>query len=129
MGLRTVAHAGEEGPPDYVWGALDILGAERIDHGVRSLEDPNLVRRLVDEQIPLTVCPQSNVRLKVVDQIQDHPLSHMLELGLKVSINSDDPAYFGGYVGHNYRQVALGLGLSHEQLETLAANSLASAFA
>lgn len=127
MGLRTVAHAGEEGPPEYIWQALDLLGAERIDHGVRSLEDPDLVKRLRDEQTPLTVCPLSNERLQVVPSLDRHPLPRMLELGLNVSINSDDPAYFGGYVGDNYVQVAEALKLSRDQLATVARNSLASA--
>ena len=126
MGLRTVAHAGEEGPPEYVWQALDLLGAERIDHGVRSLEDPDLVKRLRDEQTPLTVCPLSNERLQVVPSLDRHPLRRMLELGLNVSINSDDPAYFGGYVADNYVQVAEALKLSRDELETIARNSLAS---
>jgi adenosine deaminase len=128
MGLRTVAHAGEEGPPAYIWGALDALGAERIDHGVRCLDDPRLVRRLVEEQIPLTVCPQSNLKLQVVPRLEDHPLKTMLDLGLKVSINSDDPAYFGGYVADNYLHTAHALGLTRDELSRLAANSLASAF-
>ena len=126
MGLRTVAHAGEEGPPEYVWQALDLLGAERIDHGVRSLEDPDLVKRLRDEQTPLTVCPLSNERLQVVPSLDRHPLRRMLELGLNVSINSDDPAYFGGYVADNYVQVAEALKLSRDEMTTIARNSLAS---
>jgi adenosine deaminase len=129
LGLRRVVHAGEEGPPSYVWGALDLLGAERIDHGVRSLEDPDLVRRLQDEQIPLTVCPQSNVQLQVVPSLEQHPIGRMLEMGLNVSINSDDPAYFGGYVGDNYVRTGQALGLSGAQLRTIAENSLRSAFA
>jgi adenosine deaminase len=128
MGLRAVAHAGEEGPPDYIWASLDLLGAERIDHGVRCLDDPDLVRRLAEEQIPLTVCPMSNVRLRVVDRMQDHPLPRMLEAGLKVSINSDDPAYFGGYIADNYRNAATALGLSHQDLKRIADTSLASGF-
>jgi adenosine deaminase len=128
MGLRAVAHAGEEGPPDYIWASLDLLGAERIDHGVRCLDDPNLVKRLAEEQIPLTVCPMSNVRLKVVDRMEDHPLTRMLEAGLKVSINSDDPAYFGGYIADNYRNAATALGLSRQDLKRIADTSLASAF-
>jgi adenosine deaminase len=128
MGLRAVAHAGEEGPPDYIWASLDLLGAERIDHGVRCLDDPNLVKRLAEEQIPLTVCPMSNVRLKVVDRMEDHPLTRMLEAGLKVSINSDDPAYFGGYIADNYRNAATALGLSRQDLKHIADTSLASAF-
>ena len=129
MGLRAVAHAGEEGPPEYVWGALDALGAERIDHGVRALEDPDLVRRLVEEQIPLTVCPESNVKLKVVSDLTEHPLGRMLDLGLNVSINSDDPAYFGAYIGDNYRNVANALGLGAEEITRLARNSIESSFA
>ena len=126
MGLRTVAHAGEEGPPEYVWQALDLLGAERIDHGVRSLEDPDLVKRLQVEQTPITVCPLSNDRLQVVPSLERHPLGRMLELGLKVSINSDDPAYFGGYVGENYVRVAEALKLNRDELTTIARNSVAS---
>lgn len=129
MGLRAVAHAGEEGPPEYVWGALDALGAERIDHGIRALEDPDLVRRLVDEQIPLTVCPQSNLKLKVVSDLGEHPLKRMLDLGLNVSINSDDPAYFGAYLADNYRHVTEALGLGAEEITRLARNSIESSFA
>jgi len=126
MGLRAVAHAGEEGTPDFIWSALDVLGAERIDHGVRCLEDPNLVQRLAVEQIPLTVCPLSNVRLKVVERMEDHPLPRMLKAGLNVSINSDDPAYFGGYIADNYRNAAEALGLSRGELTRIADNSLAA---
>ncbi len=128
LGLRAVAHAGEEGPPDYVRGALDVLGAERIDHGVRSLEDPDLVARLRAEQIPLTVCPLSNVALEVVDRLEDHPLPQMLDAGLQVSINSDDPAYFGGYVGDNYQGLADVLGFGMEELADLARLSITSSF-
>ncbi len=128
MGLRSVAHAGEEGPPEYIWSALDVLNAERIDHGVRCLEDPVLVKRLVEEQVPLTVCPQSNLKLRVVNRLSDHPLLRMLDLGLNVSVHSDDPAYFGGYVGQNYVATASALGASREALRALASNSLASAF-
>ncbi len=128
LGLHTVAHGGEEGPPSYVTGALDVLGAERIDHGIRSLEDPDLVRRLALEQVPLTVCPFSNVALLVVDDLADHPLPRMLEAGLNVSINSDDPAYFGGYVGENYRGVQSALGFDDETMALLAANSIRSSF-
>ena len=128
LGLRAVAHAGEEGPSSYVTGALDVLGVERIDHGVRSLENPDLVERLVRDQVPLTLCPLSNVALRVVDSLSDHPLPRMLELGLNVSINSDDPAYFGGYVGDNYDRVASDLSLGEEELATIAANSIRSSF-
>jgi adenosine deaminase len=128
LGLRAVAHAGEEGPPDYVVGALDALGVERVDHGVRSLEDPNLVDRLRRDQVPLTVCPLSNVALRVVDRIADHPLPRMLDAGLLVSVNSDDPAYFGGYVGENYFALADDLGFGEQRLAMLAANSIESSF-
>jgi adenosine deaminase len=128
LGLRTVAHAGEEGPPEYVLGALDTLGAERIDHGVRSMEDSELTKRLREQQIPLTVCPLSNVALQVVDRIVDHPLPSMLDAGLLVSVNSDDPAYFGGYVGENYVALAEDLALDIEVLAHLAANSIKSSF-
>jgi adenosine deaminase len=128
-GLRVVAHAGEEGPPEYIWGALDLLGAERIDHGVRCLEDPALVERLARERVPLTVCPMSNVKLRVVDRMEDHPLARMLAAGLAVTINSDDPAYFGGYIGDNYAAVAAALGLSREQIAAIARTSLEASFA
>ncbi len=127
-GLHAVAHAGEEGPPSYVWGALDALGAERIDHGVRSMEDPRLVAHLVAEQIPLTVCPLSNVKLRVVDRLADHMLPGMMDAGLLVSINSDDPAYFGGYVGENYAAVGEETSLDVAALATIAKNSFRSSF-
>jgi adenosine deaminase len=127
-GLHITAHAGEEGPPEYVRQALDLLGAERIDHGIRSLEDPELVARLVDEQIPLTVCPLSNVRLRVVDSLADHPLRRMLDAGLSVSVNSDDPAYFGGYVDDAFAALRAQLGLTDEERTTLARNSIRAAF-
>jgi adenosine deaminase len=128
LGLRTVAHAGEEGPPEYVSAALDVLGAERIDHGVRSLEDPELVSRLSRDQVPLTVCPLSNVALKVVDDLSQHPLPTMIEAGLLVSVNSDDPAYFGGYIGDNFRGVRDVLGFDDDAIITLARNSIVSSF-
>ena len=128
LGLRAVAHAGEEGPPEYVVGALDILGAERIDHGVRSIEDPDLTARLRRDQVPLTVCPLSNVALRVVELLSDHPLPKMMEDGLLVSINSDDPSYFGGYVGENYLAVNDDLGFGEQRLAALAANSIESSF-
>jgi adenine deaminase len=127
-GLQAVAHAGEEGPPEYVWEALDVLHVRRIDHGVRCLEDPKLVDRLVAEQIPLTVCPLSNIRLRVFDTMRDHPLREMLARGLKVTINSDDPAYFGGYVNDNYIAAADALGLTREELEQLSRNSFEASF-
>ncbi|BEP14533.1 adenosine deaminase [Acidothermaceae bacterium B102] len=128
LGFRKVAHAGEEGPPDYVWQALDVLGVERIDHGIRCLEDLALVRRLAADRVPITVCPLSNVRLRCVDTIANHPLPRMLDAGLMITINSDDPAYFGGYIGDNYRAVQEAFGLSHDDLATLAAHSLNASF-
>ena len=127
-GLLAVAHAGEEGPPEYITEALDLLHVRRIDHGVRCLEDPALVERLVREQIPLTVCPLSNIKLRVFDRMADHPLREMLRLGLKVTINSDDPSYFGGYVNENYLAVAEALSLTREELEQLAKNSFEASF-
>jgi adenosine deaminase len=127
-GFRAVAHAGEEGPPEYIWEALDLLGAERIDHGVRCLEDRSLVRRLEADRTPLTVCPFSNVRLRVVDRLEQHPLAGMLEHGLCATVNSDDPAYFGGYVGENLAGVARALGLGEDALTQLARNSFEAAF-
>ncbi|MEW4531335.1 adenosine deaminase [Maioricimonas sp. JC845] len=128
QGFFTVAHAGEEGPPEYIRESLDLLHAVRIEHGVRCMEDPVLVARLREEQIPLTVCPLSNVRLRVFERIEDHPLRRMLEAGLCVTVNSDDPAYFGGYIGENFEAVTRGLGLSREQVIQLARNSFAAAF-
>jgi len=127
-GFLTVAHAGEEGPADYVRQALDHLHVRRVDHGVRCLEDSTLVDRLVREQVPLTVCPLSNVKLRVVPNLSAHPLRRMLELGLCVTVNSDDPAYFGGYVAENFRATAAALDLSDDQLLRLARNSFAAAF-
>lgn len=126
--LHLVAHAAEEGPPAYVWDALDTLHVERIDHGNRSLEDEALVARLVEDQVPLTVCPLSNIKLGGFPRLQDHSLPTMLELGLNVSINSDDPAYFGGYVGANYVRTAAALDLSLDQMVTIARNSLQASF-
>lgn len=128
-GLRLVAHAGEEGPASYVWDALDLLGAERIDHGIRSVEDAVLVKRLAKEQIPLTVCPLSNVRLRAVDTLAAHPLVHMLATGLNVCINSDDPAYFGGYLGSNFQALVAEFDFDADTLATLAGNSIRSSFA
>ncbi|MFJ9414224.1 adenosine deaminase [Streptomyces sp. NPDC101227] len=127
-GLKCVAHAGEEGPPAYVWEALDVLGVDRIDHGVRSLEDERLVARLVADRIPLTVCPLSNVRLRVIDDLADHPLPAMLDAGLLVTVNSDDPAYFGGYAHDNFTAVRDALGLDDATLRTLARNSFQASF-
>jgi adenosine deaminase len=127
-GLRLVAHAGEEGPPEYITEALDLLGAERIDHGIRCMEDPALVARLVAEQVPLTVCPFSNVRLRCVDRLEDHPLPAMLDAGLLVTVNSDDPSYFGGYVEDNFQGLRTALGLTDGQLVLLARNSFLASF-
>lgn len=128
-GLHCVAHAGEEGPPDYVWQALDILGVQRIDHGVRALEDRALVARLVRDAVPLTVCPLSNVRLRVVNSVAELPLRRMLDLGLVVTINSDDPAYFGGYLDDNLEAATRAFGLSATELGLLAQNSIDASFA
>jgi adenosine deaminase len=127
-GLRAVAHGGEEGPPEYVWEAIDLLGAERIDHGVRSLEDQALVDRLATDRIPLTVCPLSNIRLQVFERLEDHVLGKMLDAGLSVSINADDPAYFGGYIGENYERVAAALGLESSAIAGIAAASIEASF-
>lgn len=127
-GFRAVAHAGEEGPPEYIWQALDVLGAERIDHGVRCLEDRSLVQRLATDRIPLTVCPFSNVKLRVVETLEQHPLQKMLEHGLCATVNSDDPAYFGGYVGENLAGVAEALRLDDATLVQLARNSFEASF-
>ncbi len=128
MGLKRVAHAGEEGPPDYIWEALDLLKVDRIDHGNRAMEDPALIRRLVDENMTLTVCPLSNHKLCVVDDLSRHPLPAMLEAGLKVTLNSDDPAYFGGYVNRNYEAMADQTGVTREQLAEIAVNSFSGSF-
>jgi adenosine deaminase len=128
LGLKIVAHAGEEGPPEYVHEALDILQVDRIDHGNRSLEDPALVARLAAEGMTLTVCPLSNLKLCVVDDLAAHPLRTMLDAGLAATVNSDDPSYFGGYVGANYLAVADALDLSKDELVTLARNSFTGSF-
>ena len=127
-GLKLVAHAGEEGPPDYVWEALDLLKVDRIDHGNRALEDGKLIGRLAAEGMTLTVCPLSNLKLCVVDDLKVHPLKRMLDLGLQATINSDDPAYFGGYLGQNWTQTATALELSREDLIQLARNSFTGSF-
>jgi adenosine deaminase len=128
LGLRRVAHAGEEGPPEYITEALDVLGVERVDHGLRCMEDPALVERLVRERIPLTLCPLSNVRLRAVDVLAEHPLPAMIDAGLLCTVNSDDPAYFGGYVADNYHAVRDALGLTKEQMRGLARNSFLASF-
>jgi len=127
-GLRAVAHAGEEGPPAYIWQALEVLKVIRIDHGVRCLEDAQLIEKLTAAQTPLTVCPLSNVRLRVVNSIAEHPLKRMLDAGLCVTVNSDDPAYFGGYMVENLEAVHRGLGLSGDEIQRLIKNSFRASF-
>ncbi|WP_319633586.1 adenosine deaminase [Pelagibius marinus] len=127
-GFRTVAHAGEEGPPDYVWSALNDLQVSRIDHGNRALEDPELVLELARRRMPLTVCPLSNLRLRVVEDMTAHPLKMMLDRGLFVTVNSDDPAYFGGYMNDNYAAVRQALALTKEELALIARNSFEASF-
>jgi adenosine deaminase len=127
-GFKRVAHAGEEGPPEYVHEALDLLGVDRIDHGNRSLEDPALVERLAKSGMPLTVCPQSNLRLAVVKDMRDHPIRDMLQQGLKPSIHSDDPAYFGGYLNENFHALIDAVELSREEILQLVRNGFESAF-
>jgi len=127
-GLLTVAHAGEEGPPEYIWQALDLLGVRRVDHGVRCTEDDRLVERLVAEQTPLTVCPFSNVKLRVFPDLRQHNFRELLDRGLLVTINSDDPAYFGGYVADNYIGTAAALDLTAEQMIQVARNSFVASF-
>lgn len=128
LGLRRVAHAGEEGPAEYVSSALDILAAERIDHGVNSDQDPQLMQRLIEEQIPLTVCPLSNLKLCVVPTLDRHNLARMLHQGVLVTVNSDDPAYFGGYIAENYAACAKALALTQADLLRLARNSITASF-
>jgi adenosine deaminase len=127
-GFLTVAHAGEEGPPEYIWQALDLLKVSRIDHGVRCMEDPRLVRRLATEQVPLTVCPLSNVKLGVFRSLAEHNLKKLLELGLCVTVNSDDPAYLGGYVAENFQAAQAELNLSRDDIHRLARNSFQASF-
>jgi adenosine deaminase len=127
-GFKTVAHAGEEGPAEYVWEAIDLLKVSRIDHGNNSLHDENLVDELITRKIPLTVCPLSNLKLKVVAQMKNHPLKTMLEKGLFVTVNSDDPAYFGGYINDNFLAVSTALNLNKEEIFLLAKNSFNASF-
>ena len=128
LGLKRVAHAGEEGPPAYVYEALDLLHIDRMDHGNRSMEDEALIARLAAERMTLTVCPLSNLKLCVVNDLKDHPVPEMLRRGLHVTLNSDDPAYFGGYVNDNYRQLAAAVGLTREQVTQMAKNSFEGSF-
>lgn len=123
LGYKLVAHAGEEGPAEYIWEALDLLNVVRVDHGNRCLDDEKLVERLVEFQMPLTLCPLCNLQLKVIQKMEDHPVAILLEKGVLATINSDDPAYFGGYMNENYYQTAKALDLSHEQLMQLAINA------
>ena len=129
MGLRLVAHAGEEGGSELVTRTLDVLRVDRVDHGVRSADDPDLIARLAAEKIPLTVCPLSNTKLRVFSRMEDSTLKQLLDAGVAVTVNSDDPAYFGGYIGSNYRAVASGLGLDVSELVTLARNAIVGSFA
>ena len=127
-GFLIVAHAGEEGPPEYVWEALDLLRVNRIDHGVRSDEDPALLQRLIDEKMPLTVCPLSNLKLCVVEDMAEHNIDRLLKQGVHVTINSDDPSYFGGYMNDNFLAVHAALNLSNDELKQLAINSFEASF-
>ena len=128
LGLHVVAHAGEEGPPAYIWSALDVLQAERIDHGVQAVHDSALVQRLAAERVPLTVCPLSNLKLCVFPDLAQHNLPQLLEAGLVATINSDDPAYFGGYMNENFLQTFAATGMGAEQAYTLARNSFEASF-
>jgi adenosine deaminase len=127
-GFRLVAHAGEEGPPQYVWEALDVLGVDRIDHGNRAMEDEALVKRLAKDRMALTVCPLSNLRLKGVSDLRLHPLKRMMDKGLFVTVNSDDPAYFGGYIGENFSAIQTALGLADSDMRAIARNGFAASF-
>jgi adenine deaminase len=128
LGLKLVAHAGEEGPPNYVWEALDVLGIDRIDHGNRALEDDALIERIVADGQTLTVCPLSNLKLCVIHDIADSPVKRMLDLGIRATVNSDDPAYFGGYVNANFKAIAGALELSRDDIVRLAENSFSGSF-
>ena len=128
LGFRLVAHAGEEGPPSYIWSALDVLKVERIDHGVQSMNDPDLIKRLVQDRIPLTVCPLSNLKLRVYPSLTQHAIGRMLEAGIVATINSDDPAYFGGYINENFTQTFAALQLGSQQAYQLALNSFNASF-
>ncbi|MGL4576210.1 MAG: adenosine deaminase [Burkholderiaceae bacterium] len=129
LGLHLVAHAGEEGPPQYIWNALDVLKVERIDHGVQSLKDAKLTQRLAQDKVPLTVCPLSNQKLCVFPNLADHNLKRLLDAGLCATVNSDDPAYFGGYINENFAQTIRALNLSVKDVYTLARNSFEASFA
>ncbi len=128
LGLHVVAHAGEEGPPEYMWQAIDLLKVQRIDHGVAALQDPLLMAELAHTRLPLTVCPLSNLKLCVVDDLRDHPLKKMLDAGLCVTINSDDPAYFGGYMNENWAQTVQALQMDRDDVVAIARNSFEASF-
>jgi len=127
-GFYTVAHAGEEGPPEYIWQAINNLKTMRIDHGVRSIEDPNLIEYLIDKQIPLTVCPLSNIKLRVFDKMEDHNIKKLMDMGVLVTVNSDDPAYFGGYIEENFTAIQKSLDLNVKDIKMLAKNSFMASF-
>ena len=127
-GFLTVAHAGEEGPPEYIWEALNLLKVKRIDHGVQCLRDKNLVQKLCDEQIPLTICPLSNIKLRIFKNLKEHNLKKMLNKRLTVMVNSDDPAYFGGYINRNLIECQAALNLSMKDIKTLIINSFKASF-
>jgi adenosine deaminase len=128
LGFRLVAHAGEEAPPAYIWSALDVLKVERIDHGVQALQDPALMQRLVHDRVPLTVCPLSNLKLRVYPSLQQHGLKRMLDAGIVATVNSDDPAYFGGYINENFTQTFAALGMTAQHAYQLARNSFDASF-
>ena len=128
LGFRLVAHAGEEGPPAYIWSALDLLRVERIDHGVQAFKDPTLMQRLVKDKVPLTVCPLSNLKLCVFPRLADHNLGLLLDAGIVATVNSDDPAYFGGYLNENFTQTFAATGLTAQHAYTLARNSFEASF-
>ena len=128
QGYLCVAHAGEEGPAEYVWEALKLLGSQRIDHGVRSVDDPELLKYLVDQRVPLTVCPLSNVKLCVFPSMKDHNIKELLDMGLRVTVNSDDPAYFGGYMNENFIAAQRDLGLTRDDLYRISLNSIEATF-
>jgi len=129
LGFKAVAHAGEEGPAAYIWDSLNILEIDRLDHGNRSLEDDKLVKELVKRDMALTVCPLSNDKLQVVKDMKDHPIKRMLDLGLKATVNSDDPAYFGGYMNANFMAITTALNLSKDDLYQLSRNAFEASFA
>jgi adenosine deaminase len=128
LGFRLVAHAGEEAPPAYIWSALDVLKVERIDHGVQAIRDAALMRRLADTKMPLTVCPLSNLKLRVFPNLAHHTIGRMLDAGIVATVNSDDPAYFGGYINENFTQTFAALGLTSQHAYTLARNSFEASF-